>query len=46
MEIKIEKPFHLNFDVVEIDEYVPSMKVRASICVQQFGRSLEYRGNL
>ena len=46
MEIKIERPFHLKLDVIEIDEHVPSMKVDVPVRVPQFGQSLEYRGYL
>lgn len=46
MEVRIERPFHLKLDVIEIDEHVPSMKADVSIHVAQFGQSLEYRGYL
>ena len=46
MEIKIEKPFCLYLDVAETDEHVPSMRMQVVIAVQQFGHSLEYRGNV
>ncbi|AXW21867.1 MULTISPECIES: hypothetical protein [Ralstonia solanacearum species complex] len=46
MEIRIEKPFFLHLDCVEIDENVPSMRMQAVIEVQLFGHILKYHCSL
>jgi hypothetical protein len=46
MEIKIEKPFCLKLDVIEIDEHVPSMRMHVTIDVHQVGHGFEYRGDV
>ncbi|WP_134167098.1 hypothetical protein [Paraburkholderia caballeronis] len=46
MEIRIEKPFRLSFDVVETDEHVPSMRMQVSAEIQQFGQDISCHGNL
>lgn len=44
MVINIERPFRLCLDVVETDEHVPSMKMKITADVQQFGHRLTYSG--
>ncbi|SDR49211.1 hypothetical protein SAMN05443245_6365 [Paraburkholderia fungorum] len=46
MEIRLEKPFRLSFDVVETDEYVPSMRMQVSAEIQQFGQDINCRSSL
>lgn len=46
MEIRIEKPFRLSFDVVETDEHVPSMRMQVSAEIQQFGQDISYHSSL
>lgn len=46
MEIKIEKPFLMQLDVIETDDNIPSMKANVSIHVQQFLHVLEYQGSM
>jgi hypothetical protein len=46
MEIKIERPFRLHFDVIEIDEMIPSMKVLLEVGVHQFSHDFHYRGHV
>lgn len=45
MQIKIENPFCLSFDVLEIDEHLPSMRMQVSIEVHQFGYRFGYVGS-
>ena len=46
MKIRIEKPFRLSLDMIETDEYVPSMRMQASAEMQQFGQEVSYHGSL
>ncbi|WDD93024.1 hypothetical protein Bsp3421_003069 [Burkholderia sp. FERM BP-3421] len=46
MNIRIDRPFFLNLDVIETDDYVPSMKMEISVELQQFGSRIDYRGAL
>ncbi|MET2527165.1 hypothetical protein [Ralstonia pseudosolanacearum] len=46
MELKLDKPFRLHLDVVATDEHVPSMQIRVSALVLQFGHKFEYQGTM
>ncbi|HWV06595.1 hypothetical protein [Ralstonia sp.] len=46
MELKLEKPFRLHLDVYEVDERVPSMRMRVVAEVQRLGNRFDYKGNL
>lgn len=46
MELKLKRPFHLHLDVLETDDRIPSMHMRVSVGMQQFGHRFDYRGSL
>ncbi|WGS49998.1 hypothetical protein LFL96_00335 [Paraburkholderia sp. D15] len=46
MDVKIEKPLHLSFDVIETDEYIPSMRLKISAEIEQFGQNISYQSSL
>lgn len=44
MELKFSRPFHFQLEVVETDERTPSMRVAATITLDDFRHSLCYVG--